>query len=423
MFCSECGTKLEEDAVFCGECGHKVELETEVKEETVEIKEEPKQEEKNKKENEPREKKKSKKGIVAIVLLILIAALLGVGYKIGSDLTNPKHIANEYIKAVINNDTNKLYNYLDLSGDKTFVSKKIFKELMPEEDYTDIENYKITEVTKKDLTAVVKFSYIVKNEKGEKEEKINLKKVGGKEYLIFDKWKVDQDFSDFTLKDYTIKAIKGSEITYAGVKVTDKYLDSNKSNEQYDVYVLPQVFRYETKVKAKFPNGIEVEDEVTPSTYYNQYTFKLSKDSITDEMKKEILDDSKKVLTTIYENAMVSRPYEEVEAKYKHSGIDLSKLESNYKELVATLERAVNQLIDIKFTDLSLYDLNIDENGNFVVKVKANFEYTVEYIMYGGNTEQTTKTNSSVMTLTFKYDDNKFYLVNATDLKSYFGRY
>ena len=57
------------------------------------------------------------------------------------------------------------------------------------------------------------------------------------------------------------------------------------------------------------------------------------------------------------------------------------------------------------------------------LKAKASFEYTVQYIMYGGETGKTTKTNSSVMSLTYKYEDGKFYLVNADDLRSYFGRY
>ena len=91
MFCSECGAKNEKGAMFCSECGFKFEEEKEVKKSS-------KKESKKVEEvvnNEPIEP--TKKSNAKIIILILLVTVLGVGYKIMSDMTSPSKIADEYI--------------------------------------------------------------------------------------------------------------------------------------------------------------------------------------------------------------------------------------------------------------------------------------------------------------------------------------
>ena len=339
MFCSECGTKNKKDAMFCSECGNK--LSKEVKETKT-----TKKEDTSKKEVVVKEKKPlGKKQKICLVVVLCLAVLLGVGYKVASDKTNPKHIADEYIKAVINNDTNKLYGYLDLTGDKTFVSKKIFKEVMKDEKKTNVENYKITDVEKKDLTAKVKFSYTTKDSSNESTGTINLTKEKGKKYFFFDNWKVSNiSTSSVILEKYTIKVLKGSSLTYAGVKVDSKYLDKEQSTSEYDVYVLPQVFKSKTVISAKLSNGLEVENEVTPSTYYDTITLKFDKNSISKDMEKELLKTSKSALTSIYKSAINKTEVKEAVKEFEHKGIDLTDLETTYSEFLDSLTRSTNKL-------------------------------------------------------------------------------
>ena len=285
-------------------------------------------------------------------------------------------------------------------------------------------NTEYADVEKKALTAVVKFAYTTKKSSYESTDTLDLVKASGKRYFIFENWKIaDIDASKIILENYNIRSVKWTELKYAGVKVGSKYLDKSKSDDQYDVYVLPQVFKYETVVTAKLPSGIEIENKVTPSTYYDTVTIKFDKNSISKDMENTILDTSKEVLTTVYDKAIASRPVEELLKEFKHDDIDLTDIEEDYKDLISNLQRAVNQLTEIKFKDLSIYALEVNEDGDFEVEVKVNYDYKVEYIVTGGEAKSVSKSTYSYMTLTYKYEDSKFYIKDLENLKTYFSRY
>ena len=79
MFCSECGAKNESGSKFCSECGSPLEVTSDTGKKALP---------QEKKIREPLSKKK--KMVLGVFLLLIIIA--GIGYKIGSDLTNPKAI-------------------------------------------------------------------------------------------------------------------------------------------------------------------------------------------------------------------------------------------------------------------------------------------------------------------------------------------
>ena len=220
MFCGECGAKNNSEDRFCSECGAPL------------VQEENKTNTNSSIVKKPRQPM-SKINKIIVGLVIIVIAILGVLYKIGSDITNPKTIANNYIKATVNQDGDKLYKYLEIEGDDTFISKDIFKELLKNSntDSKKVENYKITEVQYSDekLTATVKFTYTVEGSTSEKTSSVNLSKQKNKKFLIFDNWKVkDTSISSVTVENYKIKVTKGSKVTFAGVELNDKYLDKDE---------------------------------------------------------------------------------------------------------------------------------------------------------------------------------------------------
>ena len=80
----------------------------------------------------------SKKKKICISLCAAIIIVLLFGYNLTSERLSPKGVAKDYVKALINNDIDALYGYLNLDGDKTFTSKKKFKELLFINTYYDI---------------------------------------------------------------------------------------------------------------------------------------------------------------------------------------------------------------------------------------------------------------------------------------------
>lgn len=414
MFCGECGAKNKKDDRFCLECGAPLVHEEEKENVTNTVV----------KTRQPMSKKK--KIIVAVVAIIVV--ILGIGYKVGSDMTNPKNIAKDYIQATIDQDGEKLYKYLVLEGDKTFVSKEIFKELLKENnsDSLKVENYKITDVEYGDgkLTAKVNFTYTMEGSSSENTSSINLTKQKDKKFLVFDNWKIsDFTSTSTTMKDYKIKVTKGSTVTYAGVKLTDKYLDKDESTSKLDVYKLPLVFTTETVLKTVLPSGMEIEEAVTPSSYYSTHTVSFDEDNLTDAAKEKIVTKTKEALTTIYTNAIAGKQFSEIKSNFEHDGLDLTNLEANYNDFVSDLKDAYNTLTSMTFTNLTLSDLELNDDGCLEVEVKANYDYTVSYTSWSDEVMTHEDSDYDYMSIVLTYDDGEYYLSDIDSLEDYFYRY
>ena len=414
MFCGECGTKNKKGDAFCKECGSKLEnVEVTTKKVTKEVNKAPK-----------KPMAKSTKIIIGVVAVI-IAAIVALFIVLGN-ITNPKNVAKEYIQAVVNKDGNKLYNYLNIEGDSTFVSKSVFDNYIKEKIKDDaVTNYKITDVeySTGKLQATVRFTYTTKNSSSEKTGKVTLTKDKSKKYLFFDNWKISDSIDTAVVKDYTLKVTKGSTLTYGGIKVDKKYLDSSKSSTEYDVYVLPQVFGYETVVKAVLPSGLEIEEKVTPSTYYSTHTVSFDEDTLTDAAKNKIIEVAKKDLNTIYTSAIAKKSFADIKSNFDVKGIDLTKFEQSYNNFVIKLGNESNILTSFTVTNASIYDIDLDSNGYLEVEFKVNYDYAIKYTDYSNNEKTHSDSDYDYMTVTLTYKNGTYYLVNINELETYFSRY
>ena len=414
MFCGECGTKNKKGDAFCKECGSKLE--------SVEV-----TTNKTKKEvsNAPKKPMAKSTKIIIGVVAVVVAALVALFIILGN-ITNPKHVAKEYIQAVVNKDGNKLYSYLSIEGDSTFVSKNVFNNYIKEKIKDDaVTNYKITEVeySTGKLQATVRFTYTTKNSSSEKTGKVTLTKDKSKKYLFFDNWKINDSIDTAVVKDYTLKVTKGSTLTYGGIKVDKKYLDSSKSSTEYDVYVLPQVFGYETVVKAVLPSGLEIEEKVTPSTYYSTHTVSFDEDTLTDAAKNKIIEVAKKDLNTIYTSAIAKKSFADIKSNFDVKGIDLTKFEQSYNNFVIKLGNESNILTSFTVTNASIYDIDLDSNGYLEVEFKVNYDYAIKYTDYSNNEKTHSDSDYDYMTVTLTYKNGTYYLVNINELETYFSRY
>lgn len=405
MYCGECGTKNNLDDLYCKECGSK--LESNLKSKTV------------------KEKKPISKSTKVIIGVIAIIIALIVGFIITfSILTSPKKIANDYIKAYVSQDANKLYNYLKLDGDKTFVSKKIFTDIMKDNKDSNIDNYTITgvEYSSSKLKATVKFKYTLKDSRAEKSGYIVLTKQKSKKFLFFDNWQIDENLSVTVVNNYTIKVLKDAKISFGGVKLTEKYLDKKESSSKYDVYVLPQVFAFKTVIKATLKNGFEIEDAVTPSSYYSIYTVNIDENSLSSKEKKKIVTLAKSSLNNIYSSAIANKPFSEIKSSFENKNVDITSLEKDYNDFLQKLSNSFSTLTSFSIDDISIYDIEM-EDENMQVELKVNYDYEIKYKDFSD--QEKTKKNSDYdyMTITLTYDNGNFYLVGLDDLETYFSRY
>lgn len=414
MFCGECGTKNKKGDAFCKECGAKLEVVEVSKSKTKKV------------TNNPPKKPmaKSTKIIIGGVALVVIACV--ALFVVLANITNPKNVAKEYISAVINKDGNKLYSYLNIDGDSTFVSKKVFDNYVKEElKETSITNYKITNVeySTGKLQATVKFTYTTKNSSSESTGTVKLIKDKSKKYLLFDNWKINDSIDTVVVKDYTLKVTKGSKLTYGGINVDKRYLDSSKSSTEYDVYVLPQVFGYETIVKAVLPSGLDIEEKVTPSSYSSTHTVSFDEDSMTDEAKNKIIEVAKKDINTIYASAIANKSFADIKSNFNVSGTDLTKLEQSYNEFVSDLGNESNILTSFTITNASIYDIDLDSNGYLDVEFKVNYDYAIKFNDYSNVEKTHSDSDYDYMDVKLTYNNGSYYLVDVSGLETYFSRY
>ena len=96
MFCPECGKKNVENAQFCEHCGAKIAEEVKV--------------------NLPKKPRKpvNKKKVIIICILSLVVLILLIGGIILSDNYKPSKVAEDYFVALMNDDTDELYKYIDV---------------------------------------------------------------------------------------------------------------------------------------------------------------------------------------------------------------------------------------------------------------------------------------------------------------------
>ncbi len=424
MYCKECGSKCKKEDTFCGECGSRLEKEEQIEEKKT--KEETSKEVKKEIQRKPMSKKSK---ILLMGAFVLVALLFG-GYQLGNHLFSAKSVANTYIKALKKQDANQLYTYMEFEEDKTFVSKKLFKELQNQKENSKaIENYKITDVTygSGKISATVSFKYTMKGSSKEATGQVYLTKQDKKKFFLFPNWKINSSNEVSTVKQYTIRVPKKAKVTYAGVLVDHKYLDENKNTSRwddgYDVYVLPQVFALETTIKATLENGIELEEKTTPSNYNNSITLNLTKENLSEEMSKNINDKAKEILATLYNSVIDGKSFEEIKANFEGENVVLEELEKKYNSFKENLLNASSQLTKIDFKDVSIYSLMM-EDGNLKIRFTVNYDYSVKYKPYFSEEEQThDDASSNYMTLILGMHENNYYLVDFDYLPTYFSRY
>lgn len=409
MYCGECGTKNEKGSQFCQECGSR--LEQSSKQEIVKVA-----------TSSKKPMKKSTKMIIISVLIVFIV-LFGT-YRFVENKLSPKSIAESYVEALVKNDTNKLYDYLSLDGDVTFVSKEAYQEVMKDSKFTEVENYKVLDADVKEggLTAEVTVKYTSKGSATEREFTIDLAKQKDKKYFLFDNWKIISSITDTSVvENYEIKVVKDAEVYFGSQKIDKKYKNEELTSDYYDVYVLPQVFSVTTQIKAVIGGGLEIVDSITPTVYYDSYTLDMELDNLQDKVKEDIQVFAKTVLTTVYNGAVEDKEFSAIKSSFGEH--DLTKLETSYNELIQELKENSNTLTKIEFTTITLKDVELDDEGNVEVDIKASYNYSLKYVNFLDEEKIHDDKTTSYMTIVLKYENNSYKIVDIEDLEDYFSRY
>lgn len=393
MFCPKCGKKNKEEAQFCEFCGEKI-----VEESKVILPSKPK-------------KPLSKKNKIIIVVVVALVLILGGGGIILSDNYTPSKVAEGYFVALMNDDTNKLYDYIDIPNNE-FTSKEIFNKVVDNDD-KDLVNYQVVgeQVSNDGLSAQVKISYTLEGRQTPLEKTIYLVKDKKNKMLIFDNWKISEG-SSLLEEDYEITVFKGSTLKLEGVEVSSKY-KKDSDTAKYDTYVIPALFKGNYNAQLTLENGLTTEAKIDVSGYSSTInTFELS-----DKDEKSLENSIKDNVAKLYKSAIDSKSFGDIKKDFEYKDSDLSDLEDAYDSFAKSIKN--NELKSYEITDLDIDRLSITEDGYLYVTVSLEYKYSVKDYF---SEDIVSKSDDDTAYLTFDYD-NGFKLVDMTSLATYFSRF
>lgn len=426
MFCGECGTKNEKDAKFCEKCGASLagtKKSSEKKSDTTKTTVNNKEPEKKVEPKKVEEKKPlSKQAKIIIASSIAAFLILVVFISVGISSSSPKSVAKDYMKAYASNNYSKLYDYIKIDNnvDKTFVSKGVYTNInnANKDKDNDINNYVLGNINYGlgKITAEVEVKYTTNSSSNEKTGTIKLQKSGKKKMLFFDKWEVaNSDVS--TVKDYKLSVPKDSKVEFAGIKLSNKYLDKDSSTSSTDVYVLKQVFTLSTPIKVTLKNGIVIEDKDKPSTYYNSHTIRLSSSNISSKMKSDLTKKAKEDLTEMYKGFIEGKKFADLNSKLFNKN-----LESSYDSYLSSIQSSSRKLTKLEVTGVDYSSMYATSDNYLRVYVKMKYNYSISY--KSGEEDKTKDSNSSDgVYLTYELKGNSYELREVSSLPTYFSIY
>ncbi len=447
MFCSECGTKNEAGTKFCSECGNKltvVEVSADAtkesksgnkksnvatkktKEKVVEpIKEEVvepiKEEVVNVTSAEPvivtNKSKSSKNKNMIITLLSLVVIFGGTYYYLNNYVYSPQIVADEFMRVLEDGNYEDLYDLL-IDSDSEFVSKDKFEEAF--EDYGDsmIDSFEFEKTKIDDDEATV--YYEVKYD-GDKED-VELELVANsKIFFIFNKWTVDDDLFSFIVEDYEIKVPKDSKISLDGTKIDDKYLDDKESDDENDVYVIPELLATNYDLEVLLPYGITINKEIYASSYDEEYELDyFSTSDISDEDKEELAEDAMNLLQKFYDDATSGIGFAEIQKDYDFEGVDLDDVEDDFNDLVDGINGAYSMLKSLTLSDASVSSISLDDNI-INITIEVDIDFTVDKVSYGGDVTEVSDTDKgSYESIYMIYVDGEFRFAGSDYISTYF---
>ena len=422
MFCGECGTKNTSGSNFCEHCGAKLEVATNIESSSTaqpaNTNEQPVQPVQPAKPMDPKTKR------ILIIIGVILAILGGAYYYVGT-LVTPKKIAENYFNAIVENDAEKIYSFMDVE-ESPFTTKKMFEKVIKnstdKDSKIEIVNYQVGEAQYEDLTRMtttVTITYVVKESEKSETMDIKLTKAKNKKWLLYDNWLVST--AAYTVsKDFEIRVQPGSTVTIEGEKVGKKYLDKENSTTSNDVYLIPTMFAGKYKINVKLLAGIETEElvNIKSKTYYYP---SVSSSTLTKKSKNTLEKQMLKDLQVIYDNAIAKKNFDDFKSTFEYKDGDLTELTNTYNEFINDLSTTI-VLTKNKFSEATISSLSVYSDNTFSVYASTKSNYTVSY-QNGGETKTHDDTSTNSVRMYYTYVNGQFKLTNVKYLETYFSRY
>ncbi len=455
MFCPNCGTKNEDDALFCANCGtnltqiteaQAVEVQTaevqtsgvqttqaqtappvsEEKTEAVQFAKQPKPV----KEKKPR-KPLSKKLIGAICAGVAVVAAIIIFIAVGLNASSYEKLGVKYMKALYSGDFDTVYNCIEVPEGE-FLTKDMFVfSRQGNPLYTDVkvEIHQLTEYEKKlqeiedkwNLSSgneadgdkkQVKVDYAMytvpeagsssKPELREGSATVDLVKAEGKTMLFFPKWEIDNQ--RYITKNFQIEVPKGSKVYFDGVELTDKYKVEVEEDSSNDEYIIDILFKGNHKIKATKDNYEDYEADISISADEEGW-YSCPVTALKKEVLEQIAAQAEEDAEVFYQKAITETAFEDL-------GINFVSNEDRVLAMKSTWESFVRNQVHSSSYNLTKADFtkkngtaSVYSSSRGIVQVYVSLTYKAT-VDNGSKTKELNGTKSC--TLYYVYEDGKW---------------
>ena len=416
MFCPNCGTKNEDDALFCGNCGTRLVLDAQEAEAPVQPQQIFGQQLQQGAVQQPKKPFKINKKIIAIVaaVVVVVAALITF-VAIGKNLTDYKKTAMKYVKAVAECEWNDAYALINVP-DGEFLTKEAFINA-----HADVTGEKVEAIAAEDTITTygkmpgnksVKVGYYTASGRQNKDVYLT---VSNKHYMLFfKKYKVSSE--NIVVKDCKVRVPKGLTL-YVNDKVVGDAYKTNASNNDSssETYVIPYLFYGKNDIKVA---GDFIEEYTTQlyaanegdSVTIGSYNIKYSDDKLED-IKTQAKTDVDAIVSAVRDKKDFSSISERVAADEKKN------VESSYKNISDSYNdkyKTVSELKLTKFTaSISDTSFRVDsDDGCPIMKIglKLGYSYKIQYSSSDKANDKTNTSNSAY--IYYKYEDGTWKITS-----------
>jgi|GEM_PF-3438012 len=358
MICPKCGTENSMGMAFCKFCGTQL---SGFKENTYKV---------DKKER----KRKNTTIVFLLFFLVVIVGALGYGYYYFSNYYKEAATLDRICSAILNHDETALQKEV-LSNSKYQTKDKLIGLTI-----SNSCSFQDNKMILKDAS----YEYKVVE--------------AGKKFWLFPNLQID--FIDFSIEEWVIKVPSNSLL-----KVEDILLTKNSRDENYDIYVLHDLYKATYKVEVEHPDLKTVSDYIFAGTEV-QINYELNDDLSFLENFFELtygfsfqgtaFNSLKPYITETLEKQFL------LEVDYLKQGV--KELLSQHMGYEVNTLNFVYQGFDVKNVIVS--DVMIDENG--MITANITYDYTMTFIdmQDRSDTVQTLNNHTSLKIQLQKIDGN-----------------
>lgn len=386
MFCQQCGTKNEDDALFCSECGTrlvanhqavKTKQFSPVTQETI--------------QRTHGTKKKPVLLIVLAVQMVITAALVAGLVLVIHNQNSPKKIAENYWKAAMEQQWGKAYEYCDFP-DGEFMTRQMYINAMSTgEQPVEYNAYEILESeesaaqsaftwstdssAKQDnesegsvLQKVFYISYVPKGSSGRQIQEITLTRTNKKRFLFWTQWKVTN--ADCVVRNVDVEVPEGAKVTFNQVELSKEWASEK---DGLTCYTIPELFRGEYQVE------ISMEGMKTYRILFQTYeeSIHISRMEPTDEIKEALAEQLVTDAQEIVQNAIDGKSFSSVEAYFDESAIEENDIKDAYEQLQKLAGKGDNSgLVSYEVSDLVVnYEKCDYSEQGMIIRLSATGNY------------------------------------------------